>query len=177
MSVITTLAWSTITELPITDISTDCPCSVGAESSVTTSAASTLPLVTWYSNMSLRAGISASKDSRVPSGRLAKASSVGAKTVNWSSPLSTPSSSAACRAVTSVVNLPSATAISTMVFATIASSITGSATAIILDDEAASVSTSSSEPHAATIKNTAAMAKARRKKLLKTFTICIVILH
>ena len=102
---------------------------MGAESSVTTSAAITLPLVTWYNKTFFKAGMSASKPSNVPSGRLANASSVGANTVYSSSPLRTESNSAACNAVTRVVNLPSATAMSTIVFATTGAS--GSMTASI----------------------------------------------
>ena len=40
-----------------------------------------LPAFTWYSSTWVRASLSASRASRVPSGSLAKASSVGAKTV------------------------------------------------------------------------------------------------
>ena len=78
--------------------------------------------------MSFNAGIVSSREATVPSGNLAKASSVGANTVNGPSPANTESSSAACNAATSVVNLPSSTAISTMVLLT--SSATSSTTTV-----------------------------------------------
>ena len=64
--------------------------------------------------MSFKVGISSNKPATVPSGNLPKASSVGANTVNDPSPDKTPSNSAACSAATRVVNLPSSTAISTI---------------------------------------------------------------
>ena len=64
--------------------------------------------------MSFKVGISSNKAPTVPSGNLLKASSVGANTVNEPSPDNTPSNSAACNAATRVVNLPSSTAISTI---------------------------------------------------------------
>ena len=57
-----------------------------------------------------------SNDSKVPIGNLAKASSVGANTVNGPALLSVLTRSAACTALTSVVNEPASTATSTMSF-------------------------------------------------------------
>lgn len=54
------------------------------------------------------------RDSSVPLGSLAKAASLGAKTVNGPSPLSAPTKSAAVRAAARVLNEPAATAVSTM---------------------------------------------------------------
>ena len=56
-------------------------------------------------------------DSTVPSGSLANASSVGAKTVNGHSLFSVATRSAAVTAATSVLNMPASTATSTMSFA------------------------------------------------------------
>jgi len=56
------------------------------------------------------------KDSIVPAGNLAKASSVGANTVNGPSPFNVSTKSAAFTAATNVLNDPAATAVSTMSF-------------------------------------------------------------
>src|SRR5688572_13195993 len=55
-----------------------------------------------------------SKDSTVPAGSLANASSVGAKTVNGPAPCSVSTSPAAFTAATSVVNVPAEDATPTM---------------------------------------------------------------
>src|SRR5512147_2026468 len=55
-----------------------------------------------------------SKVSMVPAGSLAKASSVGAKTVNGPAPLRVSTNPAACTAATKVLKRPSATAVSTI---------------------------------------------------------------
>src|SRR6187399_1302994 len=57
-----------------------------------------------------------SSDSTVPAGSLAKASSVGANTVNGPAPFSVVTRSAAVSAAASVLNEPAATAVSTMSF-------------------------------------------------------------
>src|ERR1700722_3457179 len=54
------------------------------------------------------------RSSMVPGGSLAKAASVGAKTVNGPAPLSVSTSPAALIAATSVLKLPAATAVSTI---------------------------------------------------------------
>src|SRR5271157_3997334 len=120
MSVFTTLALlmvtppsltATLAVLPST-VLTSCP------SSLTTSAARTLPGITWYLRMavllSLVSGLR--RLSTVPSGSLAKASSVGARTVNGPWPLSVSTRSAALTAATRVLNEPAPTAVSTMSF-------------------------------------------------------------
>jgi len=58
--------------------------------------------------------MSDNKASTVPSGSLAKASSVGAKTVKGPSPLRASTKPAACKAAAKVVKRPSATAVSTI---------------------------------------------------------------
>ena len=92
------------------------PPAVLASDSLTTSAAATFPGTTWRRrisrSLSLFSGLRSS--STVPAGRYAKASSVGAKTVNGPFPLSVPTRSAAPSAAASVLNDPAATAVSTM---------------------------------------------------------------
>ena len=70
---------------------------------VIVAAAITLPLTTWYSRTFFRASGLASRLSTVPSGSLAKASSVGANTVNGPSWDRASSRPAACTAAASVV--------------------------------------------------------------------------
>lgn len=115
MSAITISESSIRTRSPSTVIETASPWTVTAESSVTTLAARTSPGTTWYSRMSVSVGMSSSRVSTVPSGKAAKASSVGAKTVNGPSPDSVPTRSAAVTAATKVSKQPSATASATMV--------------------------------------------------------------
>ena len=114
MSAISTVASPIETVPPSTEIARLSPCTVSAESSVTTCSELTAPATTWYSRMSVNAGMSPSSDSTVPSGSFANASSVGAKTVNGPSPCNVPTRPAASRAATNVPNLPSPTAMSTM---------------------------------------------------------------
>jgi hypothetical protein len=82
----------------------------------TTSAAITLPATTWYVRMAVSFGMSFRRASTVPAGSLAKASSVGANTVNGPAPFSVGTSPAAVTAAASVLNEPAATAVSTMSF-------------------------------------------------------------
>src|SRR5271157_2795576 len=120
MSVFTTLALlmvtppsltATLAVLPST-VLTSCP------SSLTTSAARTLPGITWYLRMAISLSLFSGlrRLSTVPSGSLAKASSVGARTVNGPWPLSVSTRSAALTAATRVLNEPAPTAVSTMSF-------------------------------------------------------------
>ena len=69
----------------------------------------------------------------MPSGKAAKASSVGAKTVKGPSPDNASTKPAASRAATRVVKLPASTATSTIVPETMVSDSAVSAWATILD--------------------------------------------
>ena len=120
MSVLTTLALLAITFLPSTSILIGAPWTDIAilPSIFMTSAAIALELMTWYfrieASLALFSGLRSI--STVPSGSLANASSVGARTVNGPSPLRTSTRSAALSAATRVLNDPAATAVSTMSF-------------------------------------------------------------
>ena len=172
MSVIITSDSSTITFPPMPDIEKALPCRVSAESKPTTSAAITFPLTTWYKRISFNAGMSASNESKVPSGSLPNASSVGANTVNGPSPDSTPSNSAACKAVTNVVKRPSSTAISTIFFDTSStdsdSSNFGASTTGLEEDivETASSEVESEHPTKATRSITDTPTPAKNQDLL-----------
>ena len=106
MSTAVTLALLTLTLPPLTVMRTDAPCTVGTlrPFSLTTAAAKTLSLTTWYVRMltsyALLAGLS--KVSTVPAGNLAKAALGGAKTVNGPTLWSVLTRSAALTAATSV---------------------------------------------------------------------------
>src|SRR3954465_3350687 len=90
--------------------------------------------------------------STVPAGSLAKASSVGAKTVNGPGPLSVSTSPAACRAAASVLNDPAATAVSTMSLVDSAANgagagaVTAGAAVVPFTGAAESVSAEASQP-------------------------------
>ena len=89
------------------------PCSVLACPAFT-SAAITFPAITWSLRRPANFSLSFSKLSKVPAGSLAKASSVGANTVNGPGPLSASTNPAAFTAATKVLKLPAATAVSTI---------------------------------------------------------------
>jgi len=105
-----------VTFEPSTVTETLLPSNVGTESKVTTWAASTDPLATWYCKMLTKVDLFSgrSKASKTPSGKAAKASSVGAKTVNGPSSCKVVTRSPAVKAATSVSNLSSPEAISTI---------------------------------------------------------------
>ena len=128
----------------------------------------TLPGTTWYVRIWVRSPLgSLSSVSTVPAGSLAKASSVGAKTVNGPSPLRVSTRPAASRAAASVVKSPAATAVSTMSAEAIDSlgEADGVAEAeVVAGAEVAAVS-ASSLPHAAVVRaraSTAATGRMRR---------------
>lgn len=94
------------------------PFTVLACESFTTCAAVTLPGTTWYLRMAWSCALFSGlrSDSTVPSGSLAKALSVGAKTVNGPLLLRTSTRSAALTAATSVLKLSADAAVSTISF-------------------------------------------------------------
>ena len=93
-------------------------------------------------------------------GTAAKASSVGANTVNGPSPRSVSSSPAACTADTSVVKLPASTAVSTMSFGAIVGDGDGdAASSVVL-------------PHAAITNGTTIRATTMRM-MLRTFIVVL----
>ena len=95
-AVATILAFSTIAPLPETLNVTGTPSTVLACIPSVRSAAKTSPGTTWKRRMLARSPVgSASRESIVPAGRAAKASSVGAKMVTGAAPASAPSSPAA----------------------------------------------------------------------------------
>ena len=73
-----------------------------------------MPSTTWYSKTSVNAAVSLSSESKVPAGKSAKASLVGANTVKLPGEDSVSTRPAACTAVTSVLRSGVATASSTM---------------------------------------------------------------
>jgi len=95
-------------------ISTSAPLTV-ATGPLVRSPLSTLPETTWYVKILVRAGMSSRRPSTVPSGRSAKASSVGANTVKGPSPERVSTKSAAITAATKVPNDPLPMATSTIV--------------------------------------------------------------
>ena len=118
MSVVVTLAPSTMTPSVPTLMVISAPLTVGtlAPSMVTTVLAITLPETTWYVRMpvslALFSGLMSS--STVPAGSLAKASSVGAKTVNGPGDFMVSTRPAAPSAAARVLKVPAPTAVSTM---------------------------------------------------------------
>ena len=118
MSVVVTLAPSTMTPSLPTLMVISAPLTVGtlAPSMVTTVLAITLPDTTWYVRMSvsfaLFSGLMSS--STVPAGSLAKAASVGAKTVNGPALFMVSTRPAAPSAAARVLKAPALTAVSTM---------------------------------------------------------------
>ena len=77
---------------------------------VITSAAITLPASTWYVRIAVSLGMSFSRLSTVPAGSLAKASSVGANTVNGPAPFSVGIRPATVTAAAKDLKVPAATA-------------------------------------------------------------------
>ena len=69
------------------------------------------PETTWYRRMSDKTAVSATKHPMAPSGRAAKASSVGAKTVNGPGPVKGSTKSVTVKASTSVVKTPALMAV------------------------------------------------------------------
>ncbi len=116
MSALMTLALFTIVRLLDTLIMTESPLRVST-SPVSRSVLRIKPSTTWYKRISLSVSmlLGRRRSSRTSSGRLAKASLVGAKTVKGPSPERAPTKSAAARAVTKVEKSSFSTAISTMV--------------------------------------------------------------
>src|SRR5271166_5911172 len=124
MSVLMTFAPPTVTLPASTLMASSLPFKVLALV-VVRSAAINLPGRTWYvstaTSFSLFSGLS--RFSTVPAGSLAKASSVGAKTVKGPLPFKVSTSPAAFTAATRVLNCPAAAATPTMVFCSAAETV------------------------------------------------------
>jgi hypothetical protein len=108
---LTTVAPPTITLPPLTRIETGLPSSVLAEWSFIACAAVTFPLTTWYRRTARSFALFFASEASVAFGTLAKAASVGAKTVYGPLPSSVPARPAFRSSEESVLNCPAAIAV------------------------------------------------------------------
>ena len=130
MSVTLTVASPILTTLSATVILNLLPwiVSTSLPSSLTTSSAMTLPFTAWAVRIAVSFSLSFNTAARVSLSILAKASFVGANTVNGPSPLRVSARPAALIAVTRVLKSLLAIAVSTIVFSALSSAKAGADT-------------------------------------------------